>query len=203
MSMFFKPAINWLLNSTGALSTGQIKIMLAIDASASGLRQYSQISDDEPLYDSVASDDDYAVLANDNKPSSPPPLNEEAKEHKGVPDETLQLLTQKLHDSDSTISSLKAEVSNLRVLVEHLSSENHELKSRLSQSGVGGLFKDEPISSSLNGLSAHVEDEQKAVANGIQSRRSQRPSSMYETREGLKVPNWQMLKNQVDRYPFT
>lgn len=29
------------------------------------------------------------------------------------------------------------------------------------------------------------------------SRRGQRPSSMYETREGLRTPNWQMLKNQV------
>lgn len=27
------------------------------------LREYSHISDDDPLYDSVASDDDYAVVA--------------------------------------------------------------------------------------------------------------------------------------------
>lgn len=30
-----------------------------------------------------------------------------------------------------------------------------------------------------------------------QNRRGQRPSSMYETREGLRTPNWQMLKHQV------
>jgi G protein-coupled receptor kinase interacting protein 2 len=30
-----------------------------------------------------------------------------------------------------------------------------------------------------------------------QNRKNQRPSSMYETREGLKTPNWQILKNQM------
>lgn len=33
-----------------------------------------------------------------------------------------------------------------------------------------------------------------------QTRKHQRPSSMYETREGLKTPNWQTLKNQVKLY---
>lgn len=31
--------------------------------SASHLKHFSQMSDDEPLYDSVASDEDYAALA--------------------------------------------------------------------------------------------------------------------------------------------
>lgn len=43
------------------------------------------------------------------------------------------MLTKKLNESDSTIVHLKSEVSNLKLLVEHLSTENHELKTRLSQ----------------------------------------------------------------------
>lgn len=30
-------------------------------------------------------------------------------------------------------------------------------------------------------------------------KKPQRPSSMYETREGLKTPNWQALKNMVQK----
>lgn len=134
------------------------------------------------------------------------PIDKEKKEddHISATDETLQLLTRKLQDSDSTISNLKAEVNNLRVLVEHLSSENHDLKSRLSQSG-GLLFvstTSKPLLCDLSFVDLQNrnsgEDEPKVV-NGQSSVKikSQRPNSMYETREGLKVPNWQMLKNQV------
>lgn len=56
-----------------------------------------------------------------------------SRNNENLTNTTLEQLTKKLNDSDNTISTLKSEVTNLKLLVEHLSSENYELKTRLSQ----------------------------------------------------------------------
>ncbi|KAB0795589.1 hypothetical protein PPYR_12428 [Photinus pyralis] len=160
-------------------------------------RQFSQVSDDEPLYDSVASDEDYAHVN----------LDEDKKGGDGDAETTrLYSLAKKLQDSDSTISDLKAEVSTLKTLVDHLSCENQELKARLSNTDSFQSRKLNGDSQSLEGflIGNSRESENITIVNGQvgeadfrQHRRGQRPSSMYETREGLKTPNWQVLKNQV------
>lgn len=91
------------------------------------LREYSQISDDDPVYDSVASDDDYAVVPSAGKVSESVQCSDD-----GISDR-LEQLTKQLQESDTTITDLKAEVSKLRAYAESLKNENIELKTRLSQ----------------------------------------------------------------------
>ncbi|XP_075969132.1 ARF GTPase-activating protein GIT1 isoform X3 [Anticarsia gemmatalis] len=126
--------------------------------SASHLKHFSQMSDDEPLYDSVASDEDYAALApidldlssiaprtgeavsstyNPSLPSeldvrrthSPPRLT-----HTPIPEQTDQIenLRKELHTKDSTITELKNQLKNLQTIVEQLTKENSVLKTTSS-----------------------------------------------------------------------
>lgn len=101
------------------------------------LREYSQISDDDPLYDSVASDEDYAVVPSretENRAQTSPTKVSESVQctDDGISDK-LEQLTKQLQQSDTTIMDLKAEVTKLRAYAESLKNENSELKSRLSQ----------------------------------------------------------------------
>lgn len=101
------------------------------------LREYSQISDDDPLYDSVASDEDYAVVPSNVDENQEPPLPTKVSEYvhctdNGISDR-LEQLTKQLQESDTTIMDLKAEVTKLRAYADRLKNENNELKSRLSQ----------------------------------------------------------------------
>lgn len=100
------------------------------------MREYSQISDDDPLYDSVASDDDYAVVSTSKNENQAQPVKvSEAVQctaDSGINDK-VEKLTKQLQESDSTIMDLKAEVTKLRAYAESLQNENTELKSRLSQ----------------------------------------------------------------------
>lgn len=122
------------------------------------LREASVV-DDDPLYDSVASDDDYAMVPEDKespqkeKRPSPPtekqsPSSDKEKDKMVSLDsvnktnQILEQLTKQLKNSDSTITDLRSEVIKLRQCVKVLQTENTELKSRLSQS---------KLSSRLNG----------------------------------------------------
>ena len=87
------------------------------------LREYSPVSDDDPLYDAVAPDEDYATLPTIQETEKPPE----------TPNSNVEELTKRLQQSDSTISDLKAEVHQLKAHLESLKTENTELKSRLSQ----------------------------------------------------------------------
>lgn len=112
-------------------------------------RTSSELTDEDPLYDSVASDDDYAQVASDDEKSSTATkqkqsptrdvnqnvksqtkTNAQASNH--VDSEKYADLMKKLRESDNTITDLKGEVGNLKALVEHLSIINHDLRSRLS-----------------------------------------------------------------------
>lgn len=59
-----------------------------------------------------------------------------AGDNHSIANPEIDVLARKLQDSDSTISDLKAEVVSLKSLVEQLSCENKELRSRLSQAEV-------------------------------------------------------------------
>lgn len=99
------------------------------------LREYSQISDDDPLYDSVASDEDYAVVPStkEENQEQPAKVSEYVQcTDNGISDR-LEQLTKQLQESDTTIMDLKAEVTKLRAYADSLKNENTELKSRLSQ----------------------------------------------------------------------
>lgn len=63
-------------------------------------------------------------------------------------------LTQKLQKSDSTICTLKQEVSNLKAVIEKLNTENYELRTRLSQAGTNSItsFNGDSGCSSLDGF---------------------------------------------------
>ncbi|GLV34216.1 G protein-coupled receptor kinase interacting ArfGAP [Carabus blaptoides fortunei] len=197
--------------------------------STSQLKHVSQMSDDEPLYDSVASDDDYALLSptaqNTPDKSDVSVRSEHTSCSKGPSPAAIDVLTKRLIQSDSTISTLRAEVRVLQSMVEKLNSENNELRTRLSQTNsevnsvCGGLNLVGQTNGS-NGLDMNTFVAQTNSLNHINNnqvspldngpkvdnmhhmdmktmRRAQRPNSMYETREGIRTPNWQLLKNQV------
>ncbi|KAG6448673.1 hypothetical protein O3G_MSEX005623 [Manduca sexta] len=122
--------------------------------SASHLKHISQMSDDEPLYDSVASDEDYAALAPVDldmhgliprpgetvssmyNPSLPLELTLAAElRHTQSPTfpqpekkDEIETLKRELHDKDSTITELKNQLKNLQTIVEQLTKENSVLK---------------------------------------------------------------------------
>ncbi|GAB0096164.1 ARF GTPase-activating protein GIT2 [Sergentomyia squamirostris] len=114
----------------------------------------SNLSDDEPLYDAVASDDDYAALApTGQQVYGSPQMTNSA----GIQNPEIDVLKKQLTESETTISELKS-------LVQKLSTENSELKSRRSDSmsNDGGM-----------------EDKSPEVKQNF----PKRPVSMFEPRE--------------------
>ncbi|CAH0718751.1 unnamed protein product, partial [Brenthis ino] len=126
--------------------------------SASHLKHFSQMSDDEPLYDSVASDEDYAALApidldmsnldpragetvsSTYNPSLPTEHTiVEHRIHSPSPDQKpevkkheIENLKKELDNRDSTITELKNQLKNLQTIVEQLTKENSALKTTSS-----------------------------------------------------------------------
>lgn len=176
------------------------------------LKHISQISDDEPLYDSVASDEDYALLSTEQQTST-----DKLDQSVTASPAAVEVLTKRLLQSDSTISDLRAEVKVLQTMVEKLNSENHELRARLSQTNsvnnsinsVSGSFNlvGQTINGA-NGIDLDMKNQHNSLDNSDGSsdsdskslRRTQRPTSMYETREGIRINNWQLLKSQGKGY---
>lgn len=210
----------------------------------------SQICEDDPLYDSVASDDDYAdvtcdspfnetdnnkIQSKNQSPTSSSNSTTNVNSQAAVPPAEVEELSLQLKNSDMAISSLKAEVTGLKALVEQLSSENFELKSRLStsnnvslvdstSSAIGttpGNFNNNNTvalpssriasmngdsgSQSLDGLLFASDRSRLMNGNYTENNNTEhdfkqaknRPSSMYETREYNRVPNWQAMKMQI------
>ncbi|GBP66573.1 ARF GTPase-activating protein GIT2 [Eumeta japonica] len=210
--------------------------------SASHLKHTSQVSDDEPLYDSVASDDDYAALAPidiDMSKFMPKmgeavsilynpslPTEQSAKELRNTqsqnsifatgasaPKDELESLRKELDNRDSTISELKTQLKNLQSIVEQLTKENSVLKTSVDDtqsivSITSTLANDSSASSNTEFLPKiqergksmetdqliNVSDEAAEIRSTLKS--TQRPVSMYETREGPKN-NWQVTKHQL------
>uniref|UniRef100_V5GWK4 ARF GTPase-activating protein GIT2 n=1 Tax=Anoplophora glabripennis TaxID=217634 RepID=V5GWK4_ANOGL len=189
----------------------QRRQMIAEKGSMLQLRETSVV-DDDPLYDSVASDEDYAMVPEEEKSdlavsekhltsSSSISLDNVSKTN-----QILEQLTKQLKNSDSTITDLRAEVMKLRQCVKTLQNENFELKSRLSQTKLYSKLNGDSGFDSLEHISENQNSEYESLPNGKVAdevdlhlnRRNQRPSSMYETREGIgKVPYWHAMKNQL------
>ncbi|EAT38104.1 AAEL009958-PA [Aedes aegypti] len=126
----------------------------------------SNLSDDEPLYDAVASDDDYAALA---------PVAQQALVNKSPPSVVsnveVETLRQKLQDQESTIHEL-------RELIQKLASENNQLKSHLDSKEYDVQLR---IDSHVNGSSIGTPEEMEPASDGRQYYK--RPVSMYEARQ--------------------
>lgn len=115
------------------------------------LREYSLLtSDDDPLYDSVASDDDYEQVPDEEEVNNYKLLAvfykdiylqelDKTKKMNSLEvknllkrNQVIEQLTDRLKESDSTITELKSEVTQLRNCLKTLQNENFELKSQLS-----------------------------------------------------------------------
>uniref|UniRef100_A0A336LJS8 CSON008456 protein n=1 Tax=Culicoides sonorensis TaxID=179676 RepID=A0A336LJS8_CULSO len=124
----------------------------------------STASDDEPLYDAVASDDDYAALA---------PIPQQALVNKSpimpiTKNPEMDVLKHELQKSMSTIDELKE-------LVVKLSSENTELKAKITSSDCGSNHEENNDNSLNSVTNSYFED--KSTPS------SRRPVSMYEARQ--------------------
>ncbi|XP_029036357.1 ARF GTPase-activating protein GIT1 isoform X2 [Osmia bicornis bicornis] len=149
----------------------------------------SQMSDDEPLYDSVASDDDYALTSTDNaipEYSTKFKMNNEeafAPLARGLPS-VVEVLKKQLTLSESTVRDLREQIHTLQNTIEQLTRENNELKQMIHMK--------ESTDGIVNG---HVGGEQEPELEPVLdiktslTRSNQRPASMYETREGLRKPS--------------
>ncbi|XP_028138222.1 ARF GTPase-activating protein Git [Diabrotica virgifera virgifera] len=189
----------------------QRRQMVSDKSNISQLREVSTV-DEDPLYDSVASDDDYAVIPDEESPRSdkPPTSNSDkdsivSLDSISKTNKVLEQLTKQLKNSDNTITDLRAEVMKLRQCVKVLQTENTDLRSRLSEGKLTSRTNGDSGFDSLEFIS-EVQGSDETVSNGVsadeidfrRSKRIQRPTSMYETREGIgKVPNWQAMKNQM------
>ncbi|KAG5880540.1 hypothetical protein JTB14_026773 [Gonioctena quinquepunctata] len=193
----------------------QRRQMVSDKSSMLQLRETSTI-DDDPLYDSVASDDDYAMVPEEEKTISPPHTSEKPPQNNkdsmisldsiSKTNLILEQLTKQLKNSDNTITDLRAEVVKLRQCIKALQTENSELKSRLSQNKLPSRMNGESGFDSLEYISESQTSDIDPLTNGRmldevdfkQNRKIQRPSSMYETREGIgKVPYWHAMKSQM------
>ncbi|XP_073943433.1 ARF GTPase-activating protein GIT1 [Choristoneura fumiferana] len=142
---------------------------------ASRLLRASHASDDEPLYDSVASDDDYAALAPiDLHMSIDPRAGETVSstynaslpiEHSAFSDlrpahspplrgGDVDSLKKELDSRDSTITELKNQLKDLQTIVEQLTKENSVLKTTSSVEDNNSLTSQTSITDNVssNGL---------------------------------------------------
>lgn len=103
------------------------------------LREVS-VFDEDPLYDSVASDDDYATVPEDKETSPKNELSPIVDKDSAISlrnvnttNQMLKQLTNQLKNSNSTITDLKTQIYKLKQHIETLENENCDLKTKLSQ----------------------------------------------------------------------
>uniref|UniRef100_A0A182WBD1 Arf-GAP domain-containing protein n=1 Tax=Anopheles minimus TaxID=112268 RepID=A0A182WBD1_9DIPT len=162
----------------GPLPVGlaQLKAASLGPSSLGGIRD-SNLSDDEPLYDAVASDDDYAALA---------PVAQQALVNKSSPaavsNVEVETLRQRVQDQELTIHELRS-------MIQKLASENNQLKSTIDTKEHEVQLR---IDSHLNGSGAsegsperdpNTQEAKQAAAAAAAAAYAKRPVSMYETRQ--------------------
>lgn len=103
------------------------------------LRELS-VFDEDPLYDSVASDDDYASVPENQEKTPPKESPQLVGKETIIPlhninatNQMLKQLTIQLKNSDNTITDLKTQIHKMKHHIEALENENCDLKVRLSQ----------------------------------------------------------------------
>uniref|UniRef100_A0A182LXY4 Arf-GAP domain-containing protein n=1 Tax=Anopheles culicifacies TaxID=139723 RepID=A0A182LXY4_9DIPT len=161
----------------GPLPVGLAQLKAAsLGATGGGGIRDSNLSDDEPLYDAVASDDDYAALA---------PVAQQALVNKSSPaavsNVEVETLRQRIQDQELTIHELRS-------MVQKLASENNQLKSTIDTKEHEVQLR---IDSHLNGSLASEgsperdpnNQEAKQAAAAAAAAYAKRPVSMYETRQ--------------------
>lgn len=90
------------------------------------------LADEDPLYDSVASDDDYAIPAGDDVEITS--TTTDKHQNSAMIDQTIvEKLQMQLKNSDSTISNLRNEIIKLKQCLNDVKNENVELRSQLLQ----------------------------------------------------------------------
>lgn len=200
-----------------------LKGPLTVSAGNSAVRRKSEISDDEPLYDSVASDEDYITaeqlalltkksaqtvsvarsqeekssevskdFSKEKKIERSPNKNSEnlstntanvesnsTKLHNGKVSGSEDLLRKRLAVSEHQMDELKLQLNILQSKVTRLLTENRDLRRIISTAGLP-LQQAAPCESPLH--NGHDTEPVLDVRG-----RSQRPASMYEPREGLRV----------------
>ncbi|XP_038215842.1 ARF GTPase-activating protein GIT2 [Zerene cesonia] len=183
--------------------------------SASHLRHMSQLSDDEPLYDSVASDDDYAALRELDMSALDPKAGETVastynaslpndqphpQERTSTPErnEEVETLKKELDSRDTTITELKNQLKNLQTIVEQLTKENSVLKtSSIDDDSISQVSISEDTKERGRSMDQQLGG---AGEGGEDVKVKTRPVSMYETREGPRN-NWQVTKHQLTSIP--
>ncbi|XP_013182412.1 PREDICTED: ARF GTPase-activating protein GIT2 isoform X2 [Papilio xuthus] len=186
--------------------------------SASHLKHMSQMSDDEPLYDSVASDDDYAALTpidldmtnihprtaeavsstynpslpndqTDSKRTQSPITSNNAPEHIEI-----ETLKKELDNRDSTITELKNQLKNLQTIVEQLTKENSVLKTTSSIDDDQSMTSQTSISESgvLEGKfperGRSLETDQLTLSEEVDVRQSSKPQRPVSMYEAREGP---------------
>ncbi|KAJ9596708.1 hypothetical protein L9F63_012266, partial [Diploptera punctata] len=150
----------------------------------------SEVSDDEPLYDSVASDEDY-IAAEQMAILAQQAANAKFEENKGKPNENGVVssieedIKKQLAASESEMGDLRSEIQILQNAVQNLVRENSELRNIIQHAG---LSLSHPSTSSLGSTQLpNGHDAETELVVDVKSYRgsSQRPASMYEPREGL------------------
>lgn len=131
----------------------------------------SNLSDDEPLYDAVASDDDYAALA---------PIGQQPVVNQSPVSSTSNAEVETLRKQ---LKLYMSEITQLKSVVKQLSTENSALKSQYVESPTNSSLYTVPLRIDING----TENETEPVSDGQSSSQSlsKRPVSMYEQRLGL------------------
>lgn len=110
------------------------------------------------------------------------------------------MLTKRLLQSDTLISDLRAEVRVLQSIVEKLNNENLELRTRLSRAP---SMSNGESSSTVASTQDHTYTSEQSIKSDLNTsdlrlnKRNQRPTSMYETREGIRTVGWKIMKDQV------
>lgn len=104
---------------------------------------------------------------------------------KGLPS-VVEVLKKQLTLSESTTKDLKEEIERLKLTIVELSQENMNLKLELK---VRNAFQ--PEAEGITKREHNFNKEPVLDYRTLNPRLSQRPASMYETREGLrKSPTW-------------
>ncbi|KPJ07983.1 ARF GTPase-activating protein GIT2 [Papilio machaon] len=194
--------------------------------SASHLKHMSQMSDDEPLYDSVASDDDYAALtpidldmtnihprtaeavSSTYNPSLPNDQTDSKRTQSpttlNAPEHEIETLKKELDNRDSTITELKNQLKNLQTIVEQLTKENSVLKTTSSIDDDQSMTSQTSISESgvLEGKfperGRSLETDQLTLSEEVDVRQNAKPQRPVSMYEAREGPknNWQVTKHQ-------
>ncbi|KAH8401082.1 hypothetical protein KR009_002885 [Drosophila setifemur] len=159
------------------------------------------LSDDEPIYDPVASDDDYAPV---------PPIAQQAIVHTPPRSANSHMEMETLRKQ---LNEYKSEINQLKNVVQMLSSENSQLKSKFSSASNNSVY-DEPLRIDLSLSSPDTEHEplslpeggsthmESGSSNGSSNQSTiKRPASMYERRLAPNVAKGQTdVRNTTSMY---